>query len=64
MSWDMTATFNYRRGIAVTSVEDWVRENLAAARLGDYLWRADNSLGPDGFRPLRGPVASKRMAAA
>jgi hypothetical protein len=24
---------------------------------GDYLWRADAGLGPDGFRPLRGMAA-------
>lgn len=35
MAWDMATTFNHRRGIAVTSVEDWVRENLAGARLAD-----------------------------
>ena len=32
MAWDMATTFNHRRGIAVTSVEDWVRENLAGPR--------------------------------
>ncbi len=33
MAWDMATTFNHRRGIAVTGVEAWVRENLAGARL-------------------------------
>lgn len=32
VAWDMATTFNHRRSIAVTSVEDWVRENLAGAR--------------------------------
>ncbi len=32
MAWDMGTTYNQRRGIAVTSVEDWVREHLAEAR--------------------------------
>lgn len=33
MAWDMAMTFNHHRSIAVTSVEDWVRENLTEARL-------------------------------
>jgi hypothetical protein len=35
MAWDMATTFNHRRGIAVTSVEDWVRENLSGAKLAN-----------------------------
>jgi len=35
MAWDMATTFNHRHGIAVTSVENWVRENLAGAHLAD-----------------------------
>ena len=31
----------------------WQHINLT----GDYLWGADASLGPDGFRPLRGIYA-------
>lgn len=38
----------------------WQRLNLT----GDYLWGADASLGPDGFRPLRGVVASHSTAVA
>jgi len=33
----------------------WQHLNLT----GDYLWGADASLGPDGFRPLRGTAASQ-----
>ncbi len=28
MAWDIAATFNHRRAIRVTGVEDWVRENM------------------------------------
>ena len=38
----------------------WQHLNLT----GNYLWGADASLGPDGFRPLRGAAASLPMAAA
>ena len=38
----------------------WQHLNLT----GDYLWGADASIGPDGFRPLRGTVASKPTVAA
>ncbi len=38
----------------------WQHINLT----GDYLWGADTSLGQDGFRPLRGTVASQNTAAA
>ena len=38
----------------------WQHLNLT----GDYLWGADASLGPDGFRPLRGTAASRPTAAA
>jgi hypothetical protein len=30
---------------------------------GDYLWGADVTLGPDGFRPLRGIITSFAQAA-
>ena len=38
----------------------WQHINLT----GDYLWGADGTFGPDGFRPLRGAVASSRPALA
>lgn len=38
----------------------WQHLNLT----GDYLWGADASLGPDGFRPLRGTAASLPTTAA
>ena len=38
----------------------WQHINLT----GDYLWGADTSLGPDGFRPLKGISASLPMAKA
>ncbi len=38
----------------------WQHLNLT----GDYLWGADVSLDPDGFRPLHGTVASQNTAAA
>ena len=38
----------------------WQHLNLT----GDYLWGADASLGPDGFRPLRGMAASLPTASA
>ncbi len=38
----------------------WQHINLT----GDYLWGADTSLGPDGFRPLKGIFASLPMAKA
>ena len=38
----------------------WQHLNLT----GDYLWGADTSLDPDGFRPLRGMAASLPMVAA
>ena len=38
----------------------WQHLNLT----GDYLWGADASLGPDGFRPLRGTAASQPIATA
>ncbi len=38
----------------------WQHLNLT----GDYLWGADASLGPDGFRPLRGTAASQPTAIA
>lgn len=38
----------------------WQHLNLT----GDYLWGADASLGPDGFRPLRSTAASLPTAAA
>ena len=38
----------------------WQHLNLT----GDYLWGADASLGPDGFRPLRGTAASQPTVAA
>jgi len=39
----------------------WQHINLT----GDYLWDADASLGPDGFRPLRGaPIVRQTSAAA
>ena len=38
----------------------WQHINLT----GDYLWGADASLGPDGFRPLKGIFASLPMAEA
>ena len=38
----------------------WQHLNLT----GDYLWGADASLGPDGFRPLRSTVASLPKVAA
>ena len=38
----------------------WQHLNLT----GDYLWGADASLGPDGFRPLRGTAASLPMGVA
>jgi hypothetical protein len=30
---------------------------------GDYLWDADASLGPDGFRPLRGVTILRQTSA-
>jgi hypothetical protein len=36
----------------------------ARSLTGDYFWGADASLGPDGFRPLRGTAASLPTAAA
>ena len=38
----------------------WQHLNLT----GDYLWGADASLGPDGFRPLHGAVANRDTVAA
>ena len=38
----------------------WQHLNLT----GDYLWGADASLGPDGFRPLRGTAAIMPITAA
>lgn len=38
----------------------WQHLNLT----GDYLWNADAGLGLDGFRPLRGVVASRSTAVA
>ena len=38
----------------------WQHINLT----GDYLWGADASLGPDGFRPLKGISANLSMAKA
>jgi TnpA family transposase len=38
----------------------WQHINLT----GDYLWGADASLGPDGFRPLKGIFANLPMAKA
>ena len=38
----------------------WQHLNLT----GDYLWGADAGLGPDGFRPLRGMIASRSTAVA
>ena len=38
----------------------WQHINLT----GDYLWGADASLGPDGFRPLRGAPAAPTIPAA
>ena len=38
----------------------WQHLNLT----GDYLWGADITLGQDGFRPLRGTLASQNSAAA
>ena len=37
----------------------WQHINLA----GDYLWHADATLNPDGFRPLRGANAPRAEAA-
>jgi hypothetical protein len=38
----------------------WQHINLT----GDYLWAADGSLDPDGFRPLRGTVIQALAAIA
>ncbi len=38
----------------------WQHLNLT----GDYLWGPDTSLGPDGFRPLRGTITSQDTAVA
>ena len=38
----------------------WQHINLT----GDYLWGADASLGPDGFRPLRGATTDPQTAVA
>jgi len=38
----------------------WQHINLT----GDYLWGADASLGPDGFRPVRGTVVDPLIAIA
>ena len=38
----------------------WQHLNLT----GDYLWGADASLGPDGFRPLRSKTANLPKVAA
>ena len=47
--------------LAHVAPSGWQHINLT----GDYLWSADASLGPDGFRPLRNlgtPVPSARAA--
>ncbi len=46
--------------LAHVAPSGWQHINLT----GDYLWGADGSLGPDGFRPLRNLAAPPRAAAA
>ena len=46
--------------LAHVAPSGWQHVNLT----GDYLWGADGSLGPDGFRPLRNLAAPPRAAAA
>jgi len=38
----------------------WQHVNLT----GDYLWGADDDVGPDGLRPLRGTTARPKQALA
>ena len=38
----------------------WQHVNLT----GDYLWGADDDVGPDGLRPLRGTTSGPRQALA
>ena len=46
--------------LAHVAPSGWQHINLT----GDYLWGADGSLGPDGFRPLRNLAAPPRAVAA